>query len=87
MHEKDCVVELEFLRLLLVDNFNYDVKKVDAANQKRGSYCPDRLMSKIKWGWSIWAWGLGVLLVKYLILYVVHLESKGIRKNKIMSQC
>ena len=64
--EKGCMMELEFLRLSSADNYNGGMGNVDASDQKRLSYRPDRFMRKMKWWWAIWMWGLGVLLVNFM---------------------
>ena len=39
--EKNYVMNMEFLQLSSVDNYNDNIYEVDIANQKRDSYYPD----------------------------------------------
>ena len=48
MQEKDSVSELEFLHSSSADDCNHGMKEIDIADQKGGSYRPDRFMRKIK---------------------------------------
>ena len=36
--ENDCMIDLEFLRLSSVNNYNNRIGNIDIADQKRGSY-------------------------------------------------
>ena len=86
MQEKDCVCDLEFLRLSSADNYNGGIGDADVSDHKCGSYRPDRFMRKIKWWWAIWIWGLGVLLANCYVCYVTYLLSQGVEKRNILSQ-
>jgi hypothetical protein len=55
--------------------------------QLRGTYRLDRWMQKRKWWWSIWMWGVQVLLVNAYVLYKsAHLLIWKIPKKDIKSQ-
>ena len=86
VHENDSIMNLEFLRLSSANNYNNGMGDVDIADQKRGSYRPDRFMRKMKWWWSMWIWGLGVLLVNCYISYVTFLQDNNVPKKNILSQ-
>jgi hypothetical protein len=60
---------LSFLRPEVTGMYNNGMNNVDIADQLRGTYRLDRWMRKRKWWWSIWMWGLQVLLVNAFVLY------------------
>ena len=60
---------MAFLRPEVTDMYNNGMNNVDIADQLRGTYRLDRWMRKRKWWWSIWMWGLQVLIVN---AYVLH---------------
>jgi hypothetical protein len=63
------------------------MNNVDIADQLHGTYRLDHWMRKCKWWWSIWMWGLQVLLVNAYILYrSAHLLIWKTNKKKILSQ-
>ena len=46
--ESNTIVEMEFLRLKVADDYNHGIKEVDVANQKIENYQLDRLTRKVK---------------------------------------
>ena len=78
-------MDLEFLWLSSINNYNNRIGNVDIANQNRSSYRLDRFMKKMKWQQSIWIWDLCILLV-YYIIYIIYLEDNNIPKKNILSQ-
>lgn len=80
-------VKMRFLRCSINDDYNNGMNGVDIADQLRGSYRIDRWMRKRKWWWSIWMWGVQVLLVNAYVLYkTAHLYMWKKNKKSIMSQ-
>ena len=67
--ETGANVSMAFLRPEVTDMYNNGMNNVDIADQLRGTYRLDRWMRKRKWWWSIWMWGLQVLLVNAFVLY------------------
>jgi hypothetical protein len=62
-------VAMSFLRTEVTDNYNNGMNNVDIADQIRNTYRIDRWMRKRKWWWSIWMWGVQILLVNAYMLY------------------
>ncbi len=62
-------VSMAFLHPEVTDMYNNGMNNVDIADQLRGTYRLDHWMRKRKWWWSIWMWGLQVLLVNAFVLY------------------
>jgi len=63
------------------------MNNVDQADQLRGSYRFDRWMRKRKWWWSMWMWGVQVLLVNSYILYkTAHLLIWKPPPKNVLSQ-
>ena len=48
-YENNCIMDLEFLWLSSINNYNNRIGNVDIANQNRSSYRLDRFMKKMKW--------------------------------------
>jgi len=67
--ESNKNVSMAFLRCEVTDTYNNGMNGVDIADQLRGTYRFDCWMQKRKWWWSIWMWGLQVLLVNAYLLY------------------
>jgi hypothetical protein len=79
-------INMSFLRPEVTDMYNNDMNNVDIADQLRGTYRLDRWMRKRKWWWSIWMWGVQVLLVNAYVLYrSAHLLIWKTEKKKILS--
>ena len=49
VYKNNCIMDLEFLYLSSVNNYNNRIGNVDVADQKRSSYQLDRFMRKMKW--------------------------------------
>ncbi len=85
--ETSSNVSMAFLRPEVTDMYNNGMNNVDIADQLRGTYRLDRWMRKRKWWWSIWMWGLQVLLVYAYVLYrTAHLLIWKTEKKRILSQ-
>lgn len=80
-------VAMSFLRTEVTDTYNNGMNNVDIADQIRNTYRIDRWMRKRKWWWSIWMWGVQILLVNAYILYKsAHLQIWKTEKKKLLSQ-
>lgn len=67
--------------------YNNGMNNVDIADQLQGTYRLDRWMRKCRWWWSIWMWGLQVLLVNAYVLYqTAHSLIWKTDKKFILSQ-
>jgi len=67
--ESSTNVSVAFLRPEVTDLYNNGMNNVDIADQLRGTYQFNHWMRKCKWWWSIWMWGVQVLLVNAYVLY------------------
>lgn len=84
--EEKCV-KIRFLRCSVNGDYNNGMNGVDIADQIWDSFHIDRWMQKGKWWWSIWMWGVQVLLVNAYVLYkTAHLYMWKKNKKSIMSQ-
>ena len=85
--ESSTNVSMAFLRPEVTDLYNNGMNNVDIADQLRGTYRFDRWMRKRKWWWSIWMWGVQVLLVNAYVLYrTAHSIIWKTEKKKIVTQ-
>jgi hypothetical protein len=85
--ESSTNVSMAFLRPEVTDLYNNGMNNVDIADQLRGTYRFDRWMRKRKWWWSIWMWGVQVLLVNAYVLYrTAHSIIWKTEKKKILTQ-
>ena len=80
--ELDQVKSLKFLRLSINNDYNYGMGGVGIADQLRHYYRFDHWMRKRKWWWSVFFWGIGVLLVNCYVSYKTYMEQK---KQKTIS--
>ncbi len=89
VYDKEAGIKIlmKFLRPQITDEYNYGMNNVDQADQLRGTYRFDRWMRKRKWWWSIWMWGLQVLLVNAYLLYrSAHIIIWKTEREKILDQ-
>ena len=78
---------MKFLRSHVTDEYNNGMNNVDQADHLRGTYRFDRWMQKRKWWWSIWMWGVQVLLTNAYVLYkCTHLHMWKMPAKNIMTQ-
>ena len=59
---------------------------VDVSDQLRGSYRIDRWVRNRKWWWSMFFWGIGVLLTNAYVVYRKVLLEEGVDKKNLLSQ-
>ena len=72
------MVDNEFLRLNINDDYNFGMGNVNIADQIRGSYRFDKWSRKFKWWHSIYWWGFQVLMVNLYQCYKTYVnEMKG----------
>ena len=77
--ETEQVETLKFLQLSINNEYNYGMGSVDIADQLRNYYHFDHWIRKRKWWWSVFFWGVGVLLVNCYISYKTFIESKKLK--------
>jgi hypothetical protein len=70
---------MKFLRLNINDDYNHDMGHVDISDQLRNYYRFDHWQRKRKWWWSIFFWGIGVLLVNAYVSYKEFCAQNGIK--------
>jgi len=74
---KKGIVNTEFLRLNINDDYNCQMGHVDVADQLRNYYQMDHWMRKTKWWWSPFFWGVGVLIVNAYVVDKNFMKNKG----------
>ena len=65
---------INFHRLNLIEEYNYNMNSVDVVDQLRGSYRFDKWMRKRKWWWSMFFWMFQMLLTNSYILYCKYMK-------------
>jgi hypothetical protein len=83
--ETSKVEAMKFLRLNINSDYNFRMNDVDRADQLRNSYRFDHWMRKRKWWWSIFFWGMGVLMVNAYVSYVRFNILNGKKKKDLLS--
>ncbi len=85
--ESSTNVSMAFLQPEVTDLYNNGMNNVDIADQLQGTYRFDHWIKKRKWWWSIWMWGVQVLLVNAYVLYwTAHSIIWKTDKKLILSQ-
>jgi hypothetical protein len=85
--ESSTNVSMAFLRPEVRDLYNNGMNNVDITDQLRGTYRFVHWMRKHKWWWSIWMWGVQVLLVNAYVLYrTAHSIMWKTDKKLLLSQ-
>ena len=73
--------KVKCLRLNITDQHNNNMNSVDLADQCRNHYRIDFWIRFYKWWWSIWIWGLGVLVVNAYMVHRDVMEEAGVPKK------
>ena len=84
--ESEKYEEVKFLRMNFINNYNFTMGHVDVSDQLRGSYRIDRWVRNKKWWWSMFFWGIGVLLTNAYVVYRKVLLEEGVDKKNLLSQ-
>jgi len=63
------------------------MNSVDVADQLRNNYRMDHWLRQRKWWWSIFLWGLGVLLTNSYVIYCKVQEMADVPKHKRLTHC
>lgn len=72
---------MEMITLLQVNvnnDYNFKMNAVDIADQLRNNYRMDHWLQQRKWWWSIFIWGVGVLLTNSYVVYRGVMEINNI---------
>ena len=70
------VIRAAFLRLNIIDMYNFYMGFVDLADQLRNVYRPDHFSRKRKWWTAMFWWAHGVCMTNAYIIYIrVQIES------------
>ena len=75
--ESEKYEEVKFLRMNFINNYNFTMGHVDVSDQLRGSYHIDWWVRNRKWWWSMFFWGVGVLLTNAYVVYRKVLFRRG----------
>ena len=76
---------LRFLRLNYINDYNYGMGHVDVSDQLRNNYRFDHWLRNTKWWWSIFYWGLGVMLVNAYVVYTAFLKEQGVLQKNMLT--
>ena len=80
---QDMTVSIKFLHPEVTNNYNNGMNNIDIADQLWGSYHTDWWMQKRKWWWTMWMWGIQLLLVNIYVLYkTAHLINNWRKKRE-----
>ena len=82
--EDDKHIDIVFLRLNMIDDYNSQMGDVDIADQLRGSYRPDHWLRNRKWWWSLFLWAIGVAAANGYVSYKRMYESEAKKKKDQM---
>ena len=72
---------IDFLRLNVVNEYNFGMGGVDIADQLRLQHRVDRWMRQSKWWWSIWLWSLSLAATNGYIIWR-HVYDKEIKLKR-----
>ena len=78
---------LQFYHNELKTFYNNYMNSVDVSDQLRNSYNFQHWMRNRNWGWALFMWGFGVMLVNAYIFYKsAHLIIWSKKKDEVVSQ-
>ena len=80
----ECCVAA-YLRLNIIDQYNYFMGFVDLADQLRNVYRPDHFSRKRKWWAAMFWWAFGVCLTNAYVIYVHVCARDQLRPHEILS--
>ena len=72
-HKK--VLDIGYLRLNFIDDYNNGMNYVDMADQLRNQYRPDHWMRNRKWWWAFLIWSIGVSATNAWKLYDIMYDT------------
>ena len=71
------MITVNFLRLNILDEYNFNMNSVDIADQLRNYLRLDKNIRNWKWWWALFFWGMGVTSVNSYVLYKMFHRSQG----------
>jgi hypothetical protein len=78
---------MRFLLPKITDDYNMGMNGIDVADKLRNQCHVDHWMRKRKWRWSMWWWGIQVLLINVYLLYkTAHLRVWTKDPKNVMTQ-
>jgi hypothetical protein len=83
-----CMINKDFKKLNVINNYNFSMNGVDRADQLRGQYRPDHWLRNRKWWWALFLWMLGIAVTNaYKIYLAVHrreaTDPKRIKSHRV----
>jgi len=82
---KRCLDDITFLRCNVNNDYNFKMNAVDIADQLRNNYRMDHWLRNRKWWWSIYLWGMGVLLTNAYLVYRKLQDDAGVPNSRRLS--
>ena len=70
-------VQMRYLRLNLINDYNENMNNVDLADQLRNCYRFNHWFRNRKWWWSIYLWSLGVAATNAFVMYLKLYEVEA----------
>lgn len=83
--DRRAMVDVTYLRLNLIDDCNNKMNAVDISDQLRNQYRMTHWLRNRKWWWSIFMWGMGVLLTNAYKVYTRTMDLEGVPKSQRLS--
>jgi len=80
-------LQVDCLRLNANNDYNYKMNSVDVADQLRNQCRMDHWLRQRKWWWSIFLWGLGVLLTNANIVCCRVQDEAKVPRSQRMTHC
>jgi len=71
-----------FYKINLIDEYNNKMNAVDVSDQLCNNYCMTHWLRQRKWWWSIFLWGMGVLLTNAYKCYTRVMDSENVPQSQ-----
>mgnify|MGYP000036765968 CR=1 FL=1 len=76
-----AMVDVNFLRINVIDDYNHKINAVDVSDQLRNTYRMTHWLRQRKWWWSIFIWGLGMLLTNSYKRYTTLMDQENVPRS------
>jgi len=80
--EEKEMVDINFLRVNLIDDYNNKMNAVDISDQLRNNYRMTLWLRHRKWWWSIYMYGMGVLLTNAYKVYTRTMDNARVPNSQ-----